>query len=167
MTESKMKQNQSDTYGELAKKSADANNITPEMYSAYAVKRGLRDLDGRGVLTGLTDISEIHAYEYDPVDGEEHPAHGKLYYRGYDVRDLAGGFIKGGRCGFEETAYLLCFGECPTPASLIRQGAAGSKPFAATGSWRDSLKAQRDMMNALGPVCSRCIPTTAIRTARS
>ena len=90
--------------------------IEPQMYTEYKVFRGLRDLDGNGVLTGLTEVSEIQAKK--TVDGVDYPCEGKLFYRGYEINDLVGGFLKDNRFGFEETTYLLLFGELPTPEQL-------------------------------------------------
>ena len=92
------------------------NVIEPEMYVKYAVNRGLRDLNGNGVLTGLTEISEIQSSKM--VDGEKVPCEGKLFYRGVDVEQIVSGFIREKRYGFEETAYLLLFGELPTREQL-------------------------------------------------
>ena len=82
----------------------------------YDVKRGLRDLNGKGVLAGLTEISDIIAKKM--VDGQEIPCDGKLYYRGIDVEKLVAGALKEGRFGFEETAYLLLLGRLPNAAEL-------------------------------------------------
>ena len=90
--------------------------ITPELFAKYNVKRGLRDLNGNGVLTGLTHISCIKSKEI--IDGKEVPCHGKLTYRGYDIHDLIRGIKEDGRYGFEETAYLLLFGELPDREQL-------------------------------------------------
>lgn len=90
--------------------------ITPDLYEKYKVNRGLRDLNGNGVLTGLTEISEIEAKQI--IDGEAKPCRGRLFYRGYDVKDLVQGLIEDKRFGFEETAYLLLFGELPSQAEL-------------------------------------------------
>ena len=87
--------------------------IDKELYTKYKVNRGLRDLNGNGVLTGLTEISEIQA---KTPDGES--CDGSLFYRGYNVRDLVKGFLKDGRFGFEEIIYLLLFGNLPTAAEL-------------------------------------------------
>lgn len=76
------------------------NVIEPEMYVKYAVNRGLRDLNGNGVLTGLTEISEIQSSKM--VDGEKVPCEGKLFYRGVDVEQIVSGFIREKRYGFEE-----------------------------------------------------------------
>ena len=81
--------------------------VDPELYKKYDVKRGLRDINGKGVLTGLTEISEVCSMKM--VDGVEVPCEGKLYYRGVDVEQIVSGFIKEKRFGFEETAYLLLF----------------------------------------------------------
>ncbi len=90
--------------------------IEPEMYIQHKVNRGLRDLNGRGVLTGLTEISEIQSKQL--VNGEEVPCKGQLFYRGYNVEDLVGGFLAGGRFGFEEVTYLLLFGSLPNETEL-------------------------------------------------
>lgn len=92
--------------------------IAPELYKQYDVKRGLRDLDGKGVLTGLTDISEVCAYTYE--DGVRIPQEGELFYRGYNIERLVEGFDKDKRLGFEEITYLLLFGELPTAEELKR-----------------------------------------------
>lgn len=92
------------------------NQIDDELYSRYDVKRGLRDLNGKGVLTGLTEIAEVKSYTID--DNEMIPCEGKLYYRGYNVEDLVRGFVKEHRFGYEETAYLLIFGALPTKKEL-------------------------------------------------
>ena len=91
-------------------------SIDLDLYSKYEVKRGLRDLNGKGVLTGLTEISEICSSTVK--DGEEVPCEGKLFYRGYDVEKLVAGFTASRRYGFEETAYLLLFGVLPDEAQL-------------------------------------------------
>ncbi len=90
----------------LAELCAQNNAIDPELYTRYDVKRGLRDLNGKGVLTGLTEISEVIP------QGEN--GGGQLFYRGYDVKQLVKGFLQDKRFGFEETTYLLLFGKLPT-----------------------------------------------------
>jgi len=90
--------------------------IDPELYRKYDVKRGLRDISGRGVLTGLTEICEILSYTI--VNDDYVPCEGKLYYRGYDVEELIKGFTSENRFGFEEVTYLLLFGELPTKEQL-------------------------------------------------
>ena len=92
------------------------NTIDQSLYSKHKVKKGLRDENGKGVLTGLTDISEVQGKKL--VDGIEVPADGELYYRGYCIDDLVNGFIKDKRFGFEETTYLLMFGELPNSEEL-------------------------------------------------
>lgn len=86
------------------------HRIDRELYVRYDVKRGLRDANGKGVLTGLTEISDVLAY--DMVDGNQVAADGRLYYQGYDVRELIAG-LEGRRFGFEEIVYLLLFGKLP------------------------------------------------------
>ncbi|MBQ1194402.1 MAG: citrate/2-methylcitrate synthase [Lachnospiraceae bacterium] len=93
-----------------------SHTIDPELYTKYSVKRGLRDLNGKGVLTGLTEIGEIKAYTID--DCEYIPCEGQLFYRGYDIEEIVDGFLKDDRFGFEEVTYLLLFGELPTKEEL-------------------------------------------------
>jgi len=87
--------------------------IDKELYDRYQVNRGLRDLNGNGVLTGLTEISEVNA-----KDPEGNPKKGELFYRGYRVNDLVRGILDEKRFGFEETTYLLLFGELPNRKEL-------------------------------------------------
>ena len=100
----------------LARECINNSTIDNTLYAQYKVNRGLRDLKGKGVLTGLTEISEICSYKM--VDGEEVPCEGELYYRGISIDDIVNGFIKENRFGFEETAYLLLFGELPSSGQL-------------------------------------------------
>ncbi|QUH24664.1 citrate/2-methylcitrate synthase [Serpentinicella alkaliphila] len=92
------------------------NTIAPELHRRYNTKRGLRNEDGTGVLIGLTEIGEVHAYIM--VDGEKIPQQGKLFYRGYEVSELVKGYKQEKRFGFEEVAYLLIFGELPNESKL-------------------------------------------------
>lgn len=100
----------------LAELSREAGIIEQELFTKYEVKRGLRDLNGKGVLAGLTNISDVRASKI--VDGEQIPIHGELYYRGYNVRDLVHGFSSEDRFGFEEVAYLLLFDALPDSEEL-------------------------------------------------
>ena len=100
-------------FAELCEKN---NAIDKELYAKYEVKRGLRDVNGKGVLAGLTNISDVCATKI--VDGKEVPCAGNLYYRGYNIKDLVKGFLKEKHFGFEEIAYLLLFGELPTEKEL-------------------------------------------------
>jgi citrate synthase len=90
--------------------------IDSTLYSKYDVKRGLRDISGKGVLTGLTDISDIRSYA--EVDGVSKPIDGQLFYRGINIIDIVEGCTKEQRFGFEEVTYLLLFGELPTEQQL-------------------------------------------------
>ncbi len=92
------------------------NVIDPELYTKYDVKRGLRDVSGKGVLTGLTEICEVRSYTI--VDNDYVPCEGKLFYRGIDVEEIIDGFMRDNRFGFEEVTYLLMFGELPTHQKL-------------------------------------------------
>ncbi len=92
------------------------NSIDGKLFEEFGVKRGLRDKNGRGVLSGITNISLIKASE--TVDGKLVPCDGQLFYRGYNIYDLTNGFLKDRRFGFEETAYLLLFGNLPIQQEL-------------------------------------------------
>jgi len=106
-----------DAYYSLASEIVETKNrFMPGVYDKYNVKRGLRNEDGSGVLVGLTEIGDVHAYIYD--EGEKVPVEGRLVYRGIDVYDLVNGFISDNRFGFEECAYLLLFGDLPTKSEL-------------------------------------------------
>ncbi len=100
----------------LAEKISENSVIDTALYTKYNVKRGLRDIDGKGVLTGLTDISTIKQNKL--VDGKLVPCDGELYYRGYNVNDIIAGIRRDDRFGFEEIVYLLLFGEMPTVDQL-------------------------------------------------
>ncbi len=106
----------SDKIYELSDKSIKNSSIDPALYTVHEVKRGLRDLDGKGVVTGLTEISTILSSKN--INGESVPCDGELYYRGINVRDLVNGFESDNRFGFEETVYLLLFGELPNQSEL-------------------------------------------------
>ena len=95
------------------------NAIDKELFTKYEVKRGLRDLNGKGVLAGLTNVSDVHAKEI--IDGKEVPCPGSLYYRGYNIKDLVNGFLSAHHFGFEEIAYLLLFGELPTKKKQLEE----------------------------------------------
>lgn len=94
-----------------------SHRIDPNLYLEYDVKRGLRDSTGKGVLTGLTEISDICAYDF--IDGRQIPSDGHLYYQGVDIYDLVNG-MEGRKYGFEETIYLLLFGKLPDQKEMER-----------------------------------------------
>ena len=107
----------------------ESSTIDSTLFSKYEVKRGLRDLNGQGVLTGLTEISEIRSYTV--VDREMIPCEGKLYYQGIDIEEIVDGFLAEKRFGYEEVVYLLLFGRllllaapvgALTPFGLFRFG---------------------------------------------
>lgn len=126
------------------------NSINPELYQDYDVFRGLRDLNGNGVLTGLTEISEIEAFKM--VDGKKKGCEGKLFYRGVNVQELVKGVVNEKRCGFEETVYLLLFGELPGADDLKQfTGVLSKFRSLPTHFVRDIImKApSKDMMNTL------------------
>lgn len=134
----------------LAGLSEKAGIIEQELFTKYDVKRGLRDVNGKGVLAGLTNISDVRASKV--VDGETIPIHGNLFYRGYNVKDLVNGFTRENRFGFEEVAYLLLFDKLPDEgelASFCRL--LGEYRTLPTSFVRDIImKApSKDMMNTL------------------
>lgn len=106
----------SHTMSRLAAELVKTDAIEPGLYEKYDVKRGLRDKNGKGVLCGLTEISEVCGWA--DVDGVRTPVPGVLRYRGYDVRDLVANCEKENRFGFEETVYLLLFGNLPAKKDL-------------------------------------------------
>ncbi|MCD8037992.1 MAG: citrate/2-methylcitrate synthase [Lachnospiraceae bacterium] len=101
---------------EYAKVCVDNNGINADLFDEYGVKRGLRDKNGKGVLSGLTNVSLIKSAE--EIDGKLVPCDGQLYYRGYNIFDLVRGFQQDGRFGFNECAYLLLFGNLPDREQL-------------------------------------------------
>ena len=103
-------------FQKLLQECLDTNKINPNLYIEYDVKRGLRDSNGEGVLTGLTEISDVSGTEN--VNGKKIPVDGKLYYQGYEIRDIVEKF-QGHRFRFEEITYLLLFGELPTKHQLV------------------------------------------------
>ena len=134
----------------LASMAEQEDIIETELFTKYDVKRGLRDLNGKGVLAGLTHISDVRATEI--IDGVSHPAHGQLFYRGYNVKDLVDGFTSDNRFGFEEATYLLLFSKLPNKQELatFQQMLAGYRSL-PTSFVRDIImKApSSDMMNTL------------------
>lgn len=125
-------------------------SIDPVLYQKYDVKRGLRDINGLGVRAGLTNISNVSATAI--VDGESVPARGKLYYRGIDVEQIVKGFSDENRFGFEETVYLLLFGELPDREALrqFQELLAEARPLPTTFTRDVIMKSPSDdMMNTL------------------
>lgn len=110
---------QQEAMGDVAKKMktleqelVNTHRINPNLYVEYDVKRGLRDSAGKGVLTGLTEVSDVNGYQL--IEGRQIPAEGQLYYQGYNIYDLVKS-QKGKKYGFEEIIYLLLFGHLPEP----------------------------------------------------
>lgn len=130
-------------FTELCRKS---KTIDPALYEKYDVKRGLRDINGQGVLVGLTEIGEIKAKE----NGK--PSLGKLYYHGYDIEKLILGAVMEKRFGFEETVYLLLFGELPQRERLAEfKAVIDSYRTLPSGFVRDVImkSPSKDIMNML------------------
>ena len=101
---------------ELAEICVSKSLIPAELYQKYQVNRGLRNQKGEGVITGLTEISEVNSFKM--IDGVKTPIEGELFYRGVHINDLVSGFMDENRFGFEETVYLLLFGQLPTKEQL-------------------------------------------------
>lgn len=137
---------------QLAEKSLEGYKIEPQLYTEYDVKRGLRDINGNGVVAGLTNISTIKVIDADANDGMENHGEGKLYYRGIDVEDIVAGFMKEKRFGFEETVYLLLFGKMPSADELedFRKLLADFRALPTTFTRDVIMKSPSDnMMNTL------------------
>ena len=134
----------------LASRAEVCAHIDSDLYARYDVKRGLRDLNGKGVLVGLTEISEVCSTKME--NGETVPADGELFYRGYNVKDLIAGMKRESHFGFEECTYLLLFGKLPTMEELSDfSRLLGHYRTLPTSFVRDIImKApSRDMMNTL------------------
>ena len=139
---------------ELAELCSKNDAIDKELYTKFEVKRGLRDLNGKGVLAGLTNISDVCATKL--VDGKEVPCAGNLYYRGYNIKNLVSGFLEAGHFGYEEIAYLLLFGELPSNSKLEDfKAMLGERRTLPPNFVRDVIMkaTSNDMMNMI----SRCI----------
>ena len=134
----------------MTEMATQSSYIEPELFSKYEVKRGLRDVNGKGVLVGLTEIGEVLSSE--TVNGESVPMPGRLLYRGLDINDIVNGFLGEGRYGFEETAYLLLFGKLPDAEELatFKQLLAGYNRL-PDGFVRDQIMRapSRDIMNVM------------------
>ena len=150
MSDKVTKNNYEDVVEKLSEKIISDCRIDPSLYIEHKVNRGLRDLNGKGVLTGLTEISDIIAKK--EVDGEAVPCAGELYYRGYDVKKLVADFIKDDRFGFEEVVYLLVFGSLPDGEALseFKELLASYRPLPHNFVRDIIMKASStDMMNSL------------------
>lgn len=109
---------ESDTlYKNSAKILSERNRIAEDLYVENKVKRGLRNSNGTGVVVGLTHVGEVYGYDKDE-NGNKIPRDGKLFYRGYDVKDLVNNVVSEDRFGFEETSFLLMMGSLPTKSEL-------------------------------------------------
>lgn len=135
---------------ELTERCISNSSIDPDLYTKLKVYRGLRVQDGRGVLTGLTEISDVTSFE--ERDGKRVPIPGRLCYRGVNIKDIVKGFISENRFGFEEVCYLLLIGDLPNEQELsdFKALLAKNRPL-PTSFVRDIImKApSRDMMNTL------------------
>ena len=136
---------------ELANISANSNGIQTDMYTQFNVKRGLRDIQGKGVLTGLTEISEVNSRRIHD-DGTEELIPGELFYRGIKVSEFVDGYTSENRFGFEECVYLLLFGRLPTQSELDKfNEQLGIYRSLPTSFVRDMImkSSSPDMMNAM------------------
>ena len=144
-------------FNELTTMAEINSYISPELHGKFNTKRGLRNNDGTGVLIGLTEIGEVHAYIIN--DEEKIPQEGRLYYRGFEVNDLVRGFQEEQRHGFDETCFLLLFGKLPTASKLeYFQELLGESRNLPDGFTEDMiLKApSRDIMNKLARSVLAC-----------
>ena len=133
-----------------AEKVRKADYIDPALYAKYGVKRGLRNDNGSGVLVGLTTIGNVHGYVMD--EGERKAVPGELYYRGINVRDIVAADRREHRFGYEETAYLLLFGELPKIRELVNwKNMIGEYRKLSDGFKENAIMRNppKDLMNAL------------------
>ena len=144
-----MKKNE-EYLAEYSKICYQEDDIDVELFDEYGVKRGLRDKNGNGVLSGLTNISRIEAFQM--IDGVKTPCDGKLWYRGYDCIELVNGF-RGKRYGFEEVAYLLLLGRLPNEEELSEED-------------RKALERARSMPITFDEDCPETTPERALRFRR-
>ncbi len=139
----------------LSEISCRNNHIVPDMYAQHHVFRGLRDFNGNGVVTGLTEVSHIKSKDVD-AQGNPTPCQGRLQYRGIDIRDLVNDFMATDHFGFEETVYLLLFSQLPNREQLSRFHEELAELRSLPPSFvRDMILKSpgKDMMNIL----SRCV----------
>ena len=142
-----MKNNEQAWIDRLSAMAVASSQVDSTLYAKYDVKRGLRDINGKGVLAGLTQIGDVQAH---PEGDETGPGH--LIYRGMDIEELVGGFLPEGRPGFEETCHLLLSGELPARGELDDfRALLGSYRALPDDFVHDSLLklSSRDMMNAM------------------
>lgn len=148
---------------ELTNICLDNSKMDVSLYGQYDVKRGLRDINGVGVLAGLTQISNV--VSSDIIDGVKTPCDGRLYYRGINVEKLTQGFLSENRMGFEEVAYLLLFGNLPNEEQLnhfktiLKQQQSLPKNFVRDVVMKAPTK---DMMNTLSVMRESFLETTMI-----
>ena len=124
--------------------------IDPALYRKFGVKRGLRNDNGTGVLVGLTTIGNVHGYVMN--EGEKQAIPGELYYRGINVKDIVAADKREHRFGYEETAYLLLFGDLPTARELVDWKAKVGSYRKLSDGFRDNAimkHPSKDLMNAL------------------
>ncbi|NCA83038.1 MAG: citrate/2-methylcitrate synthase [Opitutae bacterium] len=142
-----MKKSESEWIDQLSAMATASSQVDSSLYAKYDVKRGLRDINGKGVLAGLTQIGDVQAHPEGDATGPGH-----LIYRGMDIEDLVAGFLPEGRPGFEETCSLLLSGELPNRAELADfRERLGAYRLLPDDFVHDSLLklSSRDMMNAM------------------
>jgi citrate synthase len=135
---------------EGAKLAITNSTIDPDLYIKFNVKRGLRNVDGTGVLVGLTSVGDVHGYIVD--DNEKVPVEGRLRYRGYDVEDIINNCLADKRFGYNEVTYLLLFGHLPSNEQLEHfKGMLDSCRHLPEGFTENMIlkSASRDVMNKL------------------
>ena len=127
------------------------NSLTEEARTNSSIKRGLRNDDGTGVMVGCTKVGNVLGYRM--VDGEREPMEGKLFYRGYELRDLVSAYVREGRFGFTEVAYLLLFGRLPTREHYEMFAGLLNETTALPDNFTEDMilkNPSHDIMNKLG-----------------
>ena len=150
MRSKEMVKNYNEFIDKITAETVSINTIAPELYGRYNVKRGLRNEDGSGVLVGLTEIGDVHGYIVD--ENEKVPVHGRLRYRGIDVKEIVAAIMNEDRFGFEECCYLILFGKLPDKAQLDEfTKLLGSQRKLPDGFLEDVILAftSKDLMNML------------------
>lgn len=126
------------------------NQLPPDLFTRYRIKRGLRNADGTGVLVGASHLGNVHGYIVN--EGEREPIEGRLTYRGYNVYDLIHGLEQENRFGFEEIGYLLMCGKLPSRRQLAEfQHTIGLERALPDNFTEDMIMRapSRDIMNKL------------------
>lgn len=129
-------------------------DISPDQFEHENIKRGLRNMDGTGVLAGVTRIGSVRGYQME--DGVPVPVPGKLYYRGIDMMDIVEAHAKKGTFGYEEVAYLLLFGKLPTKDQLSQYDTVLSAARKLPDGFTEDMIIKAPSGNVMNKLC-RCV----------